>query len=145
MMDLRLRYYSPALDKRVDDEILVLFERLRQAHGIATEVVALRLVPSLLSSTLLVPDRHHEKEIYESDFLPCSRALNARTRARMGKMLRSRSGNHFVAGTVAVVSDDGLEWYAVDDRFAAYDAHPGLAFLKALHEKGPTLLTELWS
>jgi hypothetical protein len=144
-MDLSLRYYSPAFDKHVDDKILVLLERLRRTHGIATKVVALRMVPSLLSSTLLVPDEGHAKEIFERDFLPCWRALNDHTGMKISSVLRSKSGSYFVAGTIAVVSDLGVEWYATGDRFAAYDADAGLGFLKALQARGPALLDELWS
>ena len=59
-------------------------------------------------------------------------------------MLRSKSGNHFVAGVVAICSDEGLEWYALrGDRFSAYDEDYRIGFLKALLVEGPTLLVNL--
>jgi len=142
--DFRVGYYSPALEKRVDDGIPPLFAELQSAYGIESQVINLRLVPSLLSDAILVPDEAHEKEIYERDFLPRWPVLNARTSMKIGKVLRSRSGRYCVAGTVAVLSGQGVEWYSVfSDRFVSYDADHRLGFLKALLAQGPALLANL--
>lgn len=146
MVDLnyRVRFYSPALEKRVEEAVPVLFRQLQQVHGIAGEVIPLRLVPSLLSSTILVPDESQEKEIYDRDYLPRWQILNARTGAKIGKVLRSRSHRYCLAGTVALASDEGIEWCCTyGDRFSVYDEDHRLGFLKALLAIGPGLLIEL--
>jgi hypothetical protein len=142
--DFRVGYYSPAFEKRVDEGIPQLFAELQSRYGIESQVIDLRLVPSLLSATMLVPDEAHEKEIYDRDFLPRWRVLNARTGVTIRKALRSNSGRYCVAGTVAVLSCQGVEWYSVfGDRFGTYDADHRLGFLKALLARGPALLTDL--
>jgi hypothetical protein len=94
----RVRYYSAAFEKRVHEAILLLLAEIQSRHGIATEVIPLRVVPSPMSSEIMVSDEAHEKEIYDRDFWPRWEVLNARTGERIGKVLRSNSGNHFVAG-----------------------------------------------
>jgi hypothetical protein len=142
--DFRIGYYSPALEKRVDEGIPPLFAELRSAHGIESQVIHLRLLPSPLNNAILVPDESHEKEIYDRDFLPRWRVINARTGMKIGKVLRSQSGRYCVAGTVAVLSGQGVEWYSVfRDRFGSYDADHRLGFLKALLAEGPAVLANL--
>jgi hypothetical protein len=142
--DFRVGYYSPALEKRVDEGIPPIFAELQSAYGIESQVINLRLVPSLLSAAILVPDEAHEKEIYERDFLPRWAVLNPRTGARVRKVLRSKSGRYCVAGTLALFSDEGVEWYSVPGgRLRSYDEDHRLGFLKALSAKGPALLSEL--
>lgn len=142
--DFRLGYYSPALEKRVDEGIPPILAELQRVYGIESQVINLRLVPSLLSAAILVPDEAHEKEIYDRDFLPRWRVLNARTGVNLRKALRSNSGRYCVAGTVALSSDEGVEWYSVPGgRFRPYDEDHRLGFLKALSAKGPALLTDL--
>jgi hypothetical protein len=132
------------MEKRVDEGIPPLFAELQNAYRIESQVIGLRLVPSPLNKAILVPDEGHEKEIYERDFLPGWRVLNARTGAKIGKVLRSRSGRYCVAGTVALLSGQGVEWYSVfGDRFVAYDSDHRLGFLKALLAKGPALVADL--
>jgi hypothetical protein len=143
-LDFRIGYYSPALEKRVDEGIPDLFAELQTAHGIESQVINLRLIPSPLSSATLVPDEAHEKEIYQRDFQPRWRVLNPRTGAKIGKVLRSNSGGYCVAGTLAVLSGQGVEWYSVfGDRFGSYDEDHRLGFLKALLAEGPGLLADL--
>jgi len=103
-----------------------------------------------LNNALLVADEGHEKEIYERDFLPRWQLLNARTGARIGKVLRSRSHRYCIAGTVAVVSEEGVEWYSTHgDRFAAlHGVQTGgqdcrVEFLKTVLRTGPVLFGEL--
>lgn len=141
----RIRYYSPAaLEKRVHEAILTLLPEIRSRHGIATEIESVRLIPSPLSAAILVPDQDHQKEFYDRDFLPQWRLLNARTGMSVRKILRSRRGGHFVAGVVAIVSDQGVEWYSVPgDRFSEYDQDHRLGFLKTLLVQGPALLEDL--
>lgn len=141
-----LRYYSPAIEKPVHEAISTLLPDIGNKHGIESDTIALRLVPSLLSSTILVPDEDHEKEIYERDFLPRWPLLNARTETRIGKVLRTRSHRYCVAGTVAVLSNEGIEWYCVfGDQFSKYDQDHRLGFLKAVLANGPSLLVDLCS
>jgi hypothetical protein len=119
--DRRVRYYSPAFEEHVHEAILLLLAEIRSRHRIATEVVPLRVAPSPMSSEIIVPDEANEKEIYDRDFWPRWPFLSARTKERIAKVLRSNSGNHFVAGVVAVCSDEGLQWYAVrGPQFLAY-------------------------
>jgi hypothetical protein len=142
--DFRIGYYPPALEKRVDEGIPPLFAELQSKHGIESQVINLRLVPSLLSAAILVPDEAQEKEIYDRDFLPRWRVLNARTGVNLRKALRSNSGRYCVAGTVAVLSGQGVEWYSVfGDRFGSYEKDHRLGFLKALLAQGPALLADL--
>jgi hypothetical protein len=143
--DFRIGYYSPAMEKRVDEGIPPLFAELQNAYRIESQVIDLRLVPSPLNNAILVPDESHEKEIYERDFLPRWRVLNSRTGAKVSKVLRSNSGRYCVAGTLAVFSGEGVEWYSVfGDRFGSYDEDHRLGFLKALLAKGPILIVDLW-
>jgi hypothetical protein len=120
----QVRYYSPAFDKHVSEAIPSLLEELWNRHRIANEVIPVRLVPSFLNGAK-GPDEAHEKELYDRDFWPRWRVLNARTGTRISKVLRSNSGNHFVAGVVAICSTEGLEWFAApSDRFSTYDQVP---------------------
>ena len=131
--DFRIVYYSPALEKRVDEGIPPLFAELQSAQGIESQAINLRLVPSPMNSAIVVPDEAHEREIYQRDFEPRRRVLNLRTGARARKVLRSNSGRYCIAGTLAVFSGQGVEWYSVfSDRFASYDEDHRLGFLKAL-------------
>lgn len=140
----RLLYYPSVLDKRADDAVSTLFGQLRQVHGIAADIVPLRVVPSIFGNTILVPDAAQEKEIYERDFLPRWRTLNARTGKKIGKVLRSRSNRYCLAGTLALASDEGVEWYSTyGDRFSAHDEDYRVGFLKVLLARGPALLDEL--
>jgi hypothetical protein len=142
--DFRVVYYSPDTEQHVEKGIPPLFAEIRSAHRIDSQVIYLRLVPSLLNNAILVPDEKEEKEIYERDFLPRWRILNARTGTTVRRVLRSRSGRYCIAGTVAVLSSQGIEWYSVfGDRFGSYDGDHRLGFLKALLAKGPVLLIDL--
>jgi hypothetical protein len=144
-MDLSIRYYSPAFNKRVAAEIPAVLEQIRQTHGLTSEIIAVRQVPSLIDPTIIGADEAHEKEIYARDFMANYRVLNARTGALLSRTLRSRSGRYCVAGTIALVSSEGVEWYAArQDQFAALDEDPGLDFLKALLAEGPALIGRLW-
>jgi hypothetical protein len=142
--DYRVCFYSPAGQERVDRGIPPLFAELQSAHGIESQVINLRLVTSSMNPAILVPDEAHEKEIYQRDFEPRWRVLNPRTGARVRKVLRSNSGRYCVAGTVAVLSGQGVEWYSVfSDRFASYDEDHRLGFLRALLANGQALLADL--
>jgi hypothetical protein len=129
---------------QINEAIESLMNQIQRTHGLSFELAPVRLVPSTLSATTLVPDDRHEEEIYKRDFLPQWRVLNARTGARVRKVLRSNSGRFCIAGTLAVVSDRGVEWYSVfGDRFSGHDQDYRIGFLKAVLVEGPGLLEDL--
>jgi hypothetical protein len=138
-----LRYYSPAFEERVRETIGPLLGEVRNTHQVRCEKVPLRLAPSRLNGALF-PDDTHEGEIYKRDFPPRKNLLKTRTGLPMHSALRSRSGGYFVAGTVAIVSDLGIEWYSTaGERFSQYDPDHRIGFLKALLAEGPKLLAAL--
>src|ERR1700687_6166618 len=108
----RFRFYSPDLEPHINEAGISLLGEIRDRWGIGYELVPLRLVPSMLSAGILVPDQEHVKGRYLHDFLPHWRRLNERTGTKLSKVLRSRSGGYFLAGTLALVSDTGVEWYS---------------------------------
>jgi hypothetical protein len=139
-----LRYYSPAFEKNAHGSIVRMCDGIWNKHSLRTEIVKIRLVPALLNKAILVPDQIHQEALYYSDFMPRWRVLNARTGTRMRKVLRSNSGAYFVAGVVAIVSDQGLEWYAVPgDSISEHDQDYRVRFLAAVFATGPGLLAEL--
>lgn len=138
-----LRYYAPHYRPPIHDTLLGLLERIRLTHGTPSEVIALKAKKSEYSADLFA-DPEQQKEVYRRDFLPRSKVLKTRIGDSVRRFVRSRRGGHFVAGTVAIVSEAGIEWFAhYDQPFAALDPDPNVAFLKAVLDKGPVLLSEL--
>lgn len=70
--------------------------------------------------------------------------LKQRIGESIRRALRSRSGGYFVAGIVAIVSQDQVEWFAsYADTFKEYDSNNVIGFLKAMIDKGLMLLDRL--
>lgn len=134
-----LRYYAPSFDKQIDEEIKRLLAEVERAWDLRHEILELRLVPSKLNSQPF-PDSAPEEEIYKRDFLPRKNVLKARTGTSLRDQLRSNSGRFNLAGTVAIVSQSGIEWlcppYGRDPQFGM-DSDSRLDFLKGAVERGP--------
>jgi hypothetical protein len=138
-----LRYYAPCYEPAVHEAILALLAQVNGRYGVPYEVVEVRHSRSTYADGLIA-ERAHQKEIYERDFLPRKAVLKFRTGEQLGRLLRSRSGNHFVAGTVAITAKGQVHWLAhYGSQFAGAAQEPQLAFLRALLERGPQLLPEL--
>jgi len=138
-----IRYYAPDYRKTVHEAVLSLLEEIRARHHVPYEVVEVRHTKSPYSDDF-VPDSEHQKELYGKDFLPRKGVLKPRTGQSLRRLLRSQSGNHFVAGTVAITSNGRVEWLAhYGSGLAAYGPEPALAFLKAVLDRGTALLPEL--
>lgn len=81
-----------------------------------------------------------EKAIYERDFKPSARLLKARTGDSITR-LRSRKARHYFVstpGTIAIVSDDGVEWYTLGNGEITQ-------FLTSVLAGGHAPLYALWS
>lgn len=139
-----LRYYAPSFDKQIDGEIKRLLAEVERAWNLQREILELRLVPSKLNGQPF-PDAAHEEEIYKRDFLPRKNVLKARTGTSLRDQLRSNSGRFNLAGTLAIVSQSGIEWlcppYGRDPKFG-FHSDARLDFLKAALERGPDFLSE---
>ena len=139
----KLRYYAPDYRKQTHDVILSLLEQIKIKHNILYEITQLRYRKSEYSDDYIA-DEQHEKEIYEKDFLPRKFVLKQRIGESIRRLLRSRSGGYFVAGTVAIALDGQIEWFAnYANPFKEYDEDSTVGFLKAVLEKGPVLLSQL--
>lgn len=140
-----LRYYAPSFDKQIDEEIKRVLAEIERAWDLRHEILELRLVPSKLNGQPF-PDSAHEEEIYKRDFLPRKNVLKARTGTSLRDQLRSNSGRFNLAGTLAIVSQSGIEWlcppYGRESEFGM-DSDSRLDFLKAVRERGPELLRQL--
>jgi hypothetical protein len=140
---LRLRYYEPYYKKEVHDAILSLLEEVKTRHGTPYEVVHLRHRKNEYSSDYVV-DEKHAMEVYKKDFMSRKTILKARIGESIRRLLRSRSGGYFVAGTVAITQNGQVEWFAnYIQPFKDYDGIPAVGFLKAVLDKGPPLLSQL--
>lgn len=139
----QLRYYAPDYKKEVHESILALLEQIRIKHNIPYEVVQIRRRSSEYSDDYIA-NGQHEKEIYEKDFRPRKNLLKQRMGESIRRLLRSRSGGYFVAGTVAITLNQQVEWFAnYVSLFKEYDEKPAIGFLKAILDKGPVLLGQL--
>lgn len=139
----QLRYYAPDYKKEDHETILPLLEEIRIKHNIPYEVVQIKYQKSEYSDDY-VADEQQEKEIYEKDFRSRKSLLKQRMGESVRRLLRSRSGGYFVAGTVAITLNQQVEWFAnYVDLFKEYDEKPAIGFLKALLGKGPVLLSQL--
>jgi len=138
-----LRYYAPHFERNIHEQILNHLEQARVKFQIPYEIVEIRLRKSEYSDTYYA-DEEHEKEIYERDFKPRKAVLKQRIGESIRRALRSRSGGYFVAGAVAIVRDEQVEWFtSYANQFKEYDANYIIAFLKAVLDKGPILLDQL--
>ena len=109
--------------------------------GLGVEVIELRMKRTDYGN---VVDEEHEKEIYEEEFKPRSKILSQRMDISIRDALRSRSGHYYIAGNIAITRDGLVEWYTTySDRFKKYDDDHTIGFLRALLDKGLTLIQEL--
>lgn len=139
----QLRYYAPDYKKEVHDSILSLLEQIKIKHNIPYEIAQLKHRESEYSDDYIA-DEEHEKEIYEKDFKPRKSILKQRIGESIRRLLRSRSGGYFVAGTVAIILNEQVEWFAnYANPFKEYDEKPNMGFLRAVLAKGPILLSQL--
>ena len=124
---VRLRYYCQGQGSA---EVTRLLIEIRTRHNIPHEVLDL--------SSNGAYDEEKEKQVYEAEFEPRAKILKKRTGKPITKELRSRRARHYVVsipGTIAVVRDGKVEWYAVGNREI-------IEFLKMILIKGHALLEE---
>jgi hypothetical protein len=121
-----LRYYCQG---QGTPEVRRLLAEIRTKHNISYEVLDL--------SSNGARDEEREKQVYEAEFKPRAKLLKKRTGNPIAR-LRSRRGRYYgvsTPGTIAVVGDGKVEWYAVGDSDI-------VEFLKVVLVKGPVLLEE---
>ena len=124
---VRLRYYCQG---QGSSEVTRLLVEIRTRHNIPHEVLDL--------SSNGAYDEEKEKQVYEAEFKPRAKILKKRTGKPITKELRSRRARHYFVstpGTIAVVRDGKVEWYAVGDREI-------IEFLKMVLIKNHALLEE---
>lgn len=139
----QLRYYAPDYNKEVYDNILSLLTQIKMKRGISYEITELRYRKSEYSKDYIAEEQH-EREVYERDFRPRKSVLKQRIGESIRRLLRSRKGGYFVAGTVAITLNGQVEWFAsYANLFKEYDKEPSIGFLKAVLDKGSILLTQL--
>jgi hypothetical protein len=146
---MKLRYYAPAYEERVHLEILQLLVQIKEKHSIEYEIIEIRKKESEYGS---FPDPEHEKEIYTKDFKPRARTLMPRIGQNVARALRSRRGGFFIAGTIAAVERDKVEWFAsyFDPLYSTWKSYDekcptSLGFLRMVLDKGVSLLQEVVS
>lgn len=100
-----IRYYSPAYKKEEHEKILELLDEIRETHGIEYEVIPVRKTDWYDEEPVMT-----EEEIYEKHLKPQTRILKQNTGETAARLFKSRSGNIFVAGTVAVVENGEVIW-----------------------------------
>ncbi len=123
---LSLRYYCKGESA---EDILALLAEIKTKHNIAYEILDL--------SSHGEYDEDKEKGIYERDFKPRAKVLKNRTGEPITGLRSRRAGHYFVStpGTIAIVSDDGVEWYALGNEAISQ-------FLRAVLARGYALLEE---
>jgi hypothetical protein len=124
---LGLRYYC---EGQGSAEVTRLLVEIRTRHNVQHEVLNLSSNGSY--------DEEKEKQVYEAEFKPRAKILKKRTGKPITKKLRSRRARHYFVstpGTIAVVRDGKVEWYAVGEREI-------IEFLNMILIKGHALLEE---
>jgi hypothetical protein len=120
-----------------------LLDEIDHRHRVPYEIKELSRRAGIQPGTWIVDDAE-EKEVYERDFRPRAAILRYRTGESVRKLLRSKSGGYFVAGTVTITQNGQVEWLASHSTaFPRHDRDPTIGFLKALLEDGPPLLERL--
>jgi len=99
-----IRYYCQA-DSDQRGTIVDFLQEIKEKHGIYFEIQDLR------------GDQALEREAYERDFKPMARFLKKKTGRKHGiRDLRGKkSGRYYVSvpGTIAIVKDGRVQWYAL--------------------------------
>ena len=139
-----LRYYSPFYEKEKHLEIINLLEEIKWRHGIEYEEVSVCSYPP---NWYLKEMKIGEAYVYEYQLKPYSQLILANCEKLRSKGLRlycetvsskfkSRSGNVYVAGTIAVV-ENGVVLLALKYKEEIFE------FLRALLKEGWNLLNAL--
>lgn len=137
---MKIRYY--ASNHEIDSEVLNLLVQVKTRHGIEYEISQIRMKESKFGT---YADPEHQKEIYTKDFKPRARTLKSRIGESVARALRSQQGRggYFVAGTIALVEENKVEWFACNSdplyqTWKSYDEeHPlTLGLLKMILDKG---------
>lgn len=119
---MRLRYYCKGTG---NPKIHRLLETIQDSHAIPFEVI-----------DLSTGGQEAERKAYERDFKPRARLLRRRTGGSIQALRSRRARNYFVStpGTVAIVKDNQVEWFALGDDEV-------LRFLEEVVARGPTPVT----
>lgn len=140
----KLRFYrrNTEFQKEKNEKILKFLEDIKKKHGIDYEVFDLKLTEDGYI------DEQHEKMVYEKHFKPRAKVLKQRIGESLPKTLRSRRGrgHYYLSGVIALLEDDQIGWYTCYEsckRFENLDEDYTIGFLKALQDKGYTLLEEI--
>ncbi|USS40017.1 hypothetical protein NF865_06620 [Thermococcus aggregans] len=141
---MHLRYYAPYYKKEKHLEIINLLEEIKQKHGIDYEEI-----PVGPWSPDWYPKKAEKSETYVYDYQlkPYSQVIMANCSKLIGRGLnlycdtvsskfKSRSGNVYVAGTIAVVENDAI-------LLALRYENEIFEFLEALLREGWNLLNVL--
>jgi hypothetical protein len=121
---MRLRYYC---QRQGNTEITKLLADIETRQHIPHVVLDLSKTGAY--------DEAREKQVYETEFKPRAKTLKRRT-GKAVTQLRSRGARHYFVstpGTMAVVREAKVEWYAVGDGEI-------IEFLKAVLLKGHALV-----
>ena len=142
----KLRFYRSNTEsqKEKNEKILSLLEEINKKHKIEYEIFDLRITKDGYV------DETHEKEIYEKHFKSRAKVLKQRIGDSLPRTLRSRQGrgHYYISGIIALLEDGQIGWYTCYEsceKFKNIDEDYTIGFLKALLNKGITLLKEICS
>jgi ATP-dependent DNA helicase RecG len=126
----KLRYYCQGAGNEKSEEILSLLRKISEKHGVNFEVVDL--------STNGKYDAARENEVYDEDFKPRAKLLKARTGVPVTRLRSRKARTYFVSipGTLAVVRNGVVEWFALNDGSVA-------VFLEKVLNGGVSSIMEL--
>lgn len=115
--------------------IVDLLGKIRAKYGIDFEIVHIK-------------SREDVRKIYERDFASRAKLLSRRIGERVSRALKSRSGNIYLHGRIALTRSGAVEWFVnyADEwrrKWEAYDKDIELGFLRAVLNEGPKLLYEI--
>ena len=121
-----------------------MLEEIKRKHKIEYEIFDLRITKDGYV------DETHEKEIYEKHFKSRAKVLKQRIGDSLPRTLRSRQGrgHYYISGIIALLEDGQIGWYTCYEsceKFKNIDEDYTIGFLKALLNKGITLLKEICS
>ncbi|MEA2033306.1 MAG: hypothetical protein U9N41_06970 [Euryarchaeota archaeon] len=108
MVDMRyLRYYAPDYDQNEHGRILQLLEEIKRKHGIEYEEIPVEERDWYNRKPVMT-----ERAVYENYLKPQTRVIksNDPDAETVAKKFKSRSGNIFVAGTIAAIEDEKVLW-----------------------------------
>lgn len=102
-----LRYYAPDYDQNEHGRILQLLEEIKRKHGIEYEEIPVEERDWYNRKPVMT-----EREVYENYLKPQTRVIksNDPDAETVAKKFKSRSGNIFVAGTIAVIEGEKVLW-----------------------------------